>query len=145
MKTKIILIGFIISFMVGCSSEIDIQNEEAAAEVKQLLEDNINYLNNEDIDGYLSTIVETAHEGTKEETERMFRNYDIDFKLLSSIVFEEEDNKLVLEANQEAKAVSIPEGGEYRDHVSLNHHTFEKIDGEWKITESRVVDINFTD
>ena len=145
MKTKIVLIALITSLIVGCSDEIEVENEEAAAEVKQLLEHNIKSLDEEDLDGYLSTIVESAHEGTKSQTEQHFRDYDIDYELLSMIVVEEEENKYVIEAQQKAEAVSTPNGEEYRDHISLNRHTFEKVDGEWKITGSNVVDINFID
>lgn len=145
MKIKLILIGLMTILAVGCSSEIDITNEEAAQEVKQVLEDNIAALNQEDMEGYLSTIAESAHEETREETKQFFEEYDIDYELLNAIVIEEEENKFVLEAEQRAQAVSAPKDTEYRDHVSVNHHTFEKEKGEWKITGSQLVDIHYMD
>lgn len=144
-KIKLLLAGFMVCLLIGCSGEINVEDEQAAEDVKKILADNIEYLNNEDIDGYLSTLVESAHEATRVETESFFKDYDIEYQLLSSIIIEEEEEKIVVESEQQAQAISVPEGEDYKDHVSVNIHTFEKENGEWKISESNIVDINFID
>lgn len=145
MKLKSLFILLIAGFLIGCSGEIDVEDEVAAEEVKQVVADNIESLNNKDIDGYLDTIIESAHEATRTETEAFFQRYDIEYELVSSNIIEEEEDQYRVEAYQEAKAISVPIGEEYRDHVAVNIHTLIKENGEWKISESVMTDVHFID
>lgn len=128
-----------IFLLTGCSQEVEVKDEQGAQEALQVIETNITALNEKNIDGYLDTITEVAHEGTREATEELFEMEDIAFELLESVVIEEEKNKFVIRTEQRASS----ESDDYRDHVSTNMHTIEKQDVDWKITASEVLDITF--
>lgn len=138
-EMKLITLIISVFFLTGCSQEIEVNNKQGAQEALQVVEANITALNERDIDGYLETIVEDAHEGTRAATEELFVMDKIEFELLESFVVEEETKKFVIQTEQRAAA----DTDEYRDHLSTNMHTIEKINDEWKITASEILDINF--
>lgn len=125
--------------MAGCSQEIEVKDHKGSQQAIQTIETNILALNEKDIDSYLDTITEEAHEQTREATEELFGMEDINFELLESIIIEEEEDKFVIQTEQRAYS----ESDEYRDHISTNMHTLEKQNNDWKITASEVLDIKF--
>lgn len=141
MKKRVIIGTFILALLVGCSNADDnkeSKNSPAVAEVKQVLQNNYTYSQEEDMEGYLNTIVKSGREDTRHELKGFFENYDINYELLSFEVLEEEADRIVVEAEQRAKATFIAEDQSYHDHIATSEYTFVKEDGEWRISESEL-------
>lgn len=141
MKKRLVTGTFILALLVGCSNTDENKksdNPAAVAEVKQVLQNNYTFSQEEDMKGYLNTIVKSGREDTRRELEGFFENYDINYELLSFEVLEEEADRIVVEAEQRAKATFIAEGQSYHDHIATSEYTFVKEDGEWRISESQL-------
>ncbi|MFC0470528.1 hypothetical protein ACFFHM_08480 [Halalkalibacter kiskunsagensis] len=144
-QLKIVLIGLIFSILAGCSGEIEINNEQAFQEVKQVLEDNLKYLEAKDLEGYLNTLVESSRDDTSQEAEHFFQDFDISYELVNTELVKEKEDTIVLEAEQMARVIFTDGDEAFRNHITWNSHTFKKEDGEWKIAASRILDILFID
>lgn len=141
-----IMLGVLLAllFLGGCSEgKSEVTSEEARNEVKMLVEKNLRFSQEEDIEGYLSTIVERARESTKETLPDFFAKFDIEYELINFKVLEEEESKIITEAEQYASATYIEEGESFRDHLAVVVHTFVKEDGKWLISDSVVIDTKF--
>lgn len=158
------LIGLmlIILFVAGCSAtntreyiepssvsyeveeETDILDSEAIAAGIKLIQKNLEYAQNEDIEQYLTTIVESAHENTKIELNEFFDFYDMEHTILGITVLEQELEEMLIQVEQQSVAiVSVEEAEPYRDHVSLANHTLVKENEEWKIAETTMTETYF--
>lgn len=132
--------------LMGCSNTEgttkDTPSEDLsgnAKAVKEVLEKNLQATQEEDMEVYLSTLVESGRESTKKEIEGFFKDYDIKYELLAFEVLEEEETKMKVESEQRATAEYIAEGLSYHDHIARMEQTFVMEDGEWRISESKII------
>lgn len=147
-------------FLIGCTPSRSYQNptevsyeieglaevtdQKAAEEAIQVIEKNIQYAKEEDMEGYLSTILSSAHENTRTELEDFFEEYDIEHTILSIEVIDQKADQMLVRVEQQSVAVHIKEGAEeYRDHVAEANHTLVLEEGEWKIAETTMTDTHF--
>src|SRR4051812_5337497 len=136
---KLLSIAIIVTALLsGCSSdgEAEANYSEEIKKVKQVMEQNVQFLQEENIEGYLSTIVESAREDSAEAMEAFFKNYDIEYELMKFDVVEEKSDKIVVETEQYADATYVAEGQSYKSHIAVAVHTFVKENGSWRISES---------
>lgn len=113
--------------------------------VKDLLMNNLNYAETKNIEGYLSTIPSESHEETREVMEDFFGNYTVKHTLLEFEAVEVFDEEIVAKARQKTEEENNSNQSEYRSHIAETLHVFQRIEGEWKITDSSVTDIVFID
>lgn len=112
--------------------------------VKEVLEKNLYYATQEDIDGYLSTISKKGHEETKQVMSEFFKEYDVEHTLEAFEIVEKNPDEIIAKAKQ--KTVSSQQSNNndsYKNHVAEVLHIFIKENDEWKINESNITDINF--
>lgn len=114
-------------------------NEADVAEVITVLEQNIQAANEEDLDVYVSTLIESARSQTSQEMQTVFDEFDIKLVLESIDVLEQTDDLVKLRVQQRATSDSE----EYRDHIATVGITFIKVDGQWLIAESMMEDTQF--
>lgn len=148
--------SFLFLFLSGCQFETNKPMAELSESLtqsqqndikftKQLLVDNLNYVDNEDIDGYLETIPLSAHEDTKKAMINFFEEYSVTHDLLEFEVVERKQDRLIARTKQKTTGTADHGGEEYRDHIASMLHTFEKEQGQWKIVESSTTDVKFLD
>ncbi len=153
---RLFIVGLLLFFLSACdiqSSQIEeseqitglYENEEAVHSARDVLVDNLYYAEIEDMDGYLSTIPAHAHADTQKAMEPFFETHEVSHTLTAFEVLEETENQLVVKTKQ--KTIGEDETGEteYKNHIANVLIVFEKINKEWKITESSVTDIIFFD
>ncbi len=117
-----------------------ITDQDAALAAFATLETNLKAANAEDVELYVSTLVTSAHEETKKEMRKFFKAYDIEHTLLSFEVVKQEDNRMLVKAQQKA----INKGSKkYRDHITEANHTFTKENGKWVIEETAMSNTKF--
>lgn len=121
------------------------ENKEAVSATKELLMDNLHYAENEDIEGYLSTIPTEAHGDTREAMEAFFKEHTISHKLLEFEVVKEFENEIVVKTKQESIGQNDSGESDYKNHVAEVLHVFKKEENQWKITESSVTNVIFLD
>lgn len=124
----------------------EITDQRSVDEAVSVIEKNLAFAQEEDMEGYKTTIVESAHQNTTDELESFFADYDIEHTVLGMAVLEQEENRILLEVNQQSVALNVAEGAEdYRDHVAVANHTLVIENGEWKITDTTMTETFFID
>lgn len=124
--------------------DTEVIDEEAVLEAVEVVEDNLRYSQDEDIEGYKSTIVEEARENTEKELESFFNDYDLEHTVLSVKVLEQEEASMLLEVAQQSVVIQAEDGAEeYRDHVAIANHTLIPEDGSWKIADTTMTETLF--
>ncbi|NAP01183.1 hypothetical protein FRY77_35090, partial [Halomonas sp. MG34] len=107
MKKGLLIMIALPILLVGCSNSGPTVKDtpaedlsENASEVKQVLKRNLQAIQEEDMDAYLATLVESGRESTKNEIAGFFEDYDIEYELLGFEILEEEEERIVIEAEQ---------------------------------------------
>ncbi|MFL2134115.1 hypothetical protein [Desemzia sp. FAM 24101] len=157
---KVLLLVIAGIFLTGCNSvavyqdpktvsyslEGEYDNTEDAQEVVQVIQDNLHYAQEEDMEGYLSTLISSAREETEEELFPFFESYDLEHTVLSVEILDQEENRMLIKTEQQAVMVDSVDGAEqYRDHIAEANHTVIKENEEWKIEETIMTDTLFLD
>lgn len=143
-------------FSTGCTSEAsegekqdlitgEYQNIEQVQEVRDILLKNLEYAEDENIDGYLSTISSSAHDETRQAMEEFFAHHTVTHSLLKFEVIEEHKDEIIAKTEQETKGSSTREDTDYKNHIAEVLHIFRKERDEWKIFESSITNVTFID
>lgn len=155
---KVIILGLLSFFLTACNEVPTYQDPEDVhysiisdneitkdiEEAVRVIEDNLRYAEVKDMDGYLSTIVSSAHEETREELAPFFEEYDLDHTILSVEVLRNEDDSLLIQTKQQTVMIDSIAGVEpYRDHIAEANHTLIRENGEWKIKETYMTNTVF--
>lgn len=155
---KILLMGCASLFLMGCqtvpqyqdpsavSYEIEgkFSDEQTVEEAVKVIEDNLRYASEEDMEGYVSTIIEVAREDTAAELATVFETYDLEHTLLSVEVLSQDEERLLIRTHQQTVMVNSIEGAEnYRNHIAETNYTMLLENGEWKIEETAMTDTKF--
>lgn len=119
---------------------------EIKAEINDLIKKNTQALEEQDLDGYMSTIYKADNSALYDQTQQMLENLFVSFDLsyeIGNIEFlSVSNNKVKVRLTQTTKLV---DGGAFRDNTSIFVHTFKKQDGEWKFFESETESIDYLD
>lgn len=113
--------------------------------IQEVLEKNLNYATTKNIDGYLSTISQKGHEATREAMLNFFKDYEVSHTLLHFEVVQEESDEVVVKTRQKSEGTSQLKDVEYKNHVAEVLHVFIKEEDSWKIEESSITNITFTE
>lgn len=131
-----------VEYSIEGNYEIDKDIEEAV----KVIEENLEYAQKEDMEGYLSTIVPSARTETKKELSSFFEEYDLEHTILSVEVLEKESDIMLIRTEQQTVVKDSVEGAPaYRDHIAEANHTMVKVDGTWMIEESIMTDAFYFD
>lgn len=155
---KVLLLCLASFFLIGCASTPKYQNpEEVSYQVKgtvtdvlaaeaavQVIEDNLRYASEENMSGYVSTIIAAAREETAAELATVFETYDLEHTLLSVEILDQEENRMLIRTQQQTIMVDAIEGAEnYRNHIAEANYTMFLEHNEWKIEETAMTDTKF--
>lgn len=112
-----------------------------ADQILAVLNDNLKYTNEENLDAVISTIggTDALLKQTKEVYKQLFAAYDLAFTLDKTKIIHYGDGEAAIYTVQTTKKVKGPE---FQDHTSEVVHTIKKdADGKWKITQSSVISV----
>lgn len=113
--------------------------------IQELLENNLYYATSENIDGYLSTISQKGHESTREAMLEFFEDYEVSHTLLDFEVVQKKSDEVVVKTKQKSEGTSQLEDVDYKNHIAEVLHVLIKELDSWKIKESSITDITFTE
>lgn len=123
--------------LVGCKSD-------GEKEVISLIKKNLEYFNEEDIDGYINTISSESpvYEPTKIAIEQAFELYDLKVTLDKIEVLEIDDEIAKVQVTQTTKK---EEGPEFKNNKTIAVHTLIKTEDGWKVSNSDIKNIEYID
>lgn len=131
---------------VSFSLEGEIANQDEAEAALKVIEENLAFAEAEDMDGYLSTILNQAHKETEKELAPFFESYDMQHTLLRAEVIDQQPDRILIQTEQQTIMLAAVEGAEkYRNHIAEANHTLIKEDNRWKIEETIMTDTTFID
>ncbi|MEJ5261284.1 MAG: hypothetical protein WHT45_01285 [Ignavibacterium sp.] len=136
---KLILKTFVllsIVFLISCSSKKNYDTPEA------LVNANADFMNQEDFDGVMSTIhpQSPSYEMTEKMVKKIFEVYDLNYKIESLKVLEQNDKEAKVEFIQVTTKLKGPD---FKNNKTTGVHTL-KMDGDsWKIFSTEVQDLEF--
>lgn len=136
---KLILKTFVllsIVFLISCSSKKNYDTPEA------LVNANADFMNLEDFDGVMSTIhpQSPSYEMTEKMVKKIFEVYDLNYKIESLKVLEQNDKEAKVEFIQVTTKLKGPD---FKNNKTTGVHTL-KMDGDsWKIFSTEVQDLEF--
>jgi|SRR5690625_589496 len=131
-----------VEYSIEGDYEIDKDIEDAV----RVIEENLEYAEKEDMEGYLSTIVPSARVETEKELSSFFEEYDLEHTILSVEVLEKESDVMLLRVEQQAVVLDSAEGAPtYRNHIAEANHTMVKVEDTWMIEETIMTDTFYLD
>lgn len=126
--------------------EGEVTDQGEADVALRVIEDNLHYAQEEDMTGYLSTIISSGHEETEAELVAVFEEYDLQHTLLRAEVLEQNPDRILIRSEQQTIMLDAISGvAPYRNHIAEANHTLVKEKGIWKIEESIMTDTKFID
>lgn len=123
--------------LVGCKSD-------GEKEVISLIEKNLEYFNNEDVDAYMNTISSESlvYEPTKEAIVQVFELYDLEVSVDKIKVLEIDDETAIVQVTQTTKKI---EGQEFKNNKTTVKYTLIKTEDGWKLDNTEMVNIEYID
>lgn len=134
---NLVLILALLTVLTGCTSP----SEEA--KIKDLVNKNADYLNEEDLDGYISTLnlPSSELEEQKDLLSQIFQIYDLNIEIESIDIEEIKDDSAKTRIVQTTKKID----GEkpFQDNRLELRHTLTKIEDEWKISNTEILNTEY--
>ena len=135
---KIFLLMIIILFVVSCSTEKKYETPE------EVINANIDFMNNEDIEGAIKTLHPESPqlESTEAMMKKIFEMYDLNYKIESMKVLEEYDDEARVEFVQVTTKIKGPD---FKNNRITGIHTLKKDGDSWKIYSTEMKNLEFLD
>lgn len=118
-------------------------NSRLEAQIQSVYNLNLQGANEEDVEVYLSTITTKAREETGEVMTQFFKDYDVKHNLLDFVITQIDPDAVVAKTRQKTVGESVLEEETYRNHIATVLVVFKEEEGEWRINESSITDIEF--
>lgn len=138
-RTLIAAILALLLTVAGCGKNSD---EQA---LKNAIMANTEAMNDENAEAYMETIYNDGtglYESTRTVIEDLFKNYDLNSKLLKVEVVEIGDGTAKVRTTTSTSKVS---GGQFKNNEAVMLHTMVKDAGVWKIQSTQVENVKYTD
>lgn len=119
------------------ASEPDEIDEKYAEEALAVLEENNEYANAQDLDGYLKAVPDDMKEQNREVIAEMFAQGTFEFEMVDYQFESANEDEVVISVLQTTTAIDEIEG--FQDNISEIQHTMRPENGEWKIFESNII------
>lgn len=113
-------------------------NEKYAEEALTVLEENNEYANAQDVDGYLKAVPDDLKEQNREIIEETFAQGQLEFEVVDYQFESADEEEVVISVLQTTVAAEPLEG--FQDNISEIQHTLRPENGEWKIFETNIID-----
>jgi hypothetical protein len=137
-KLAVLFVIILLSTAVpGCSQEAETPNDPVS-----VVKENIKAMNSEDLDKAMATIDKqsASYDQTKEIAQRLFDIYDLNYALDSVRVIMQTDDEARVACVQTTSKVTGPA---FRDNKIDFVHTLRKVDGIWKIYNSKIMKLDY--
>jgi len=110
------------------------------AEVKAMMEGQIDAMNKENVDAYLVTVDpdSPAYDPTKEQIKKLFDMYDLQATLDSFQLVSSKDDEAEARTTITTKKIKGPQ---FNDNKVIALHTVKKKDGKWVVVASKIEEI----
>lgn len=105
------------------------------------LEKNLQAASNNDLTGYLTTLVTPARRETQQELADFFNQYQLEHQLLRFTVLKQEATKMLVQTRQQT--INLNPETDYRDHITEANHTFVLEGKQWLIKETIMTNTTF--
>lgn len=127
--TVVLAVTLFVAISGGCGSDPE---EEA---VKQVLIDQVDFLQEENLEGALSTMHPESpqYSSSRAVMEQVFELYELEYEIEEIEVLEVTGNEAKIRAVQVTRRI---EGPELADKRVVAVHTLRKTEGGWKLYES---------
>lgn len=118
------------------------QDEDLSAVLKEVMEANMQALRKEEVKGAMSAIHSKSpmYEQTESLMERLFEEYDLQYRLLSCTYLGTDGEYAVARVKQETKRIKGPE---FRNNTADTVQIFRKENNSWKIWQTAIIQIDF--
>ncbi|MBN8209871.1 DUF2628 domain-containing protein [Bacillus sp. NTK071] len=136
----------------NANTKLDISSPSNGVEmnkvdISKLIDHNIQALQDEDIDSYMSTIYkdsssEDDYNQTLELLSTMFDEFDLNQEVTGMTFLSINENEAKVRLTQ---TTTLLEGADFRDNKSILIHTLKKQNGQWKFLKSEVESIEYLD
>lgn len=137
------ILTFVPSINKTTESESDYNIE---FEIIEVLEENIQALENENMDEYMSMVYTNTEQTTFAETQQIlnniFENFDLAYELSNYEFLSISELEVKVRVTQ---ITTLVEGEDFRDNESIFIHTLRQQKEEWKFFNSEVESINYLD
>ena len=137
-QQKLILFFLILfsGLLINCS-------ERKYATVEDVVYSNAEYLNSEDLSGVMSTIDPESelYSTTEIYVEKLFERFDLKFIVEKIEIIEQTDESAKVRFTQLTMKLSGPE---FRNNRIKGYHTLRKSNGSWLISNTEILETNFT-
>jgi len=133
MKAMMPFVIATLSFLLltGCNSP--------EKEIEKTILDNLKYAEEENLDGYLGTLLLTSEnrDFTAEQAKSLFENEELDYKLISFKILELKDDTAEVKVIQTTKSKNQPSES-FRDSKVTSIHSMKRVEGFWKLSGTNV-------
>ena len=131
---------FLISLLLvaGCSSN----NSRNEQEIKDVILKNTEAGNNEDVIAYMNTIDKSNknYDTMKDMMNKIYDTYDLSYKVSDLKVTELKGDEAKVQFVQITKKIKGPT---FRDNRIEGVHTLHKVNGEWKIFDTKITKMEY--
>lgn len=137
LKSLFLLLFIILILFSGCSRGIS--DEE---KVKILIEKNLRALEDEDLEGYMSTLSSDSpgFGWTKTSLRYSFDKYDLDYEIEEITITDMSETKAHVKVIKTIKPVN---NSDFKPNRTEAIHTLIKKNGEWKIAKSEMLGFEY--
>ena len=120
----------------------DTKIDKISKEVKQVIQDNIKYLNDEDLGKCMSTIHSKSrgYATNKKQTENLFQRYDLSYKIDKTAFVAKDKDYAYVRVIQTTKKLKGPA---FRDNKIEILHILKMEGDQWKIWTSAILKIEY--
>jgi hypothetical protein len=125
-------------FIISCSSGEDYYTPESVVEA------NAKYMNEEKYDEAMNTIHKDspAFPATESMLKQLFDRYDLNYKLVSLKVLEDNDSEAKIQFVQVTTKLAGPE---FKNNQATGIHTLKKDGNSWKIFSTEMTNVQLLD
>lgn len=133
---NIALVLVVILTLFACSSKKEYKTPES------LIEANAAYMNEEDLEGVMSTVhpKSPSYDGVEAMAKQIFERYDLNYKIENIKVLEQNDKEAKVEFTQITTKIKGPD---FKNNKTTGIHTLRKDGDSWKIYSTEMTNVEF--
>jgi len=132
------IVSFIIIIITSCSSKEEYLTPES------VIKANAAYMNEENLEAAMNTIhpKSPSYPATESMMKQIFERYDLNYKIESIKVLEQNDQEAKVEFTQITTKLKGPD---FKNNKTTGIHTMRKDGNSWKVYSTEMVKVDFLD
>jgi hypothetical protein len=138
---KLIMLFTLVTFSLffnACSSKKEYANPQ------ELIKASTKYLNEKNIDGFMTTILPRSpyYHDIETNTKKLFDLYDLNYKVEDIKILEQNESEIKVEFTQTTLKVKGPD---FKNNKTTGVHVLQKDGNSWKVYSTQIVNVVFLD